>query len=178
VSASIVVHSAQAIVSASIVLHSAFCFAMVQIVWEPAHGACRPDGQDYSEAETYIMPDSIDPGRNRCVSEKSQRAHDVALALTARVNYTITGPPKPGTLYVGTCEDISFLPSPLGRRPTPFRCWCYVRCVRCVLRSVMISRGRGWPAQHCNNFEQSMLMCLGLDSPPDEGISIIPTIFP
>jgi hypothetical protein len=83
------------------------------------------------------MPDSIDPGRNRCVSEKSQRAHDVALALTARVNYTITGPPKPGTLYVGTCEDISFLPSPLGRRPTPFRCWCYVRCVRCVLRIVI-----------------------------------------
>ena len=174
-SASIVLHSAQTLAFCVPRSDVCVCFAMVKVVWAPAHGACPPDGQDCSEAETYFMPDSIAPGRNRCVSATSQLAHDVAIALTARVNYTTTGPPKPGTLYVGTSADICFLPSPLGARPTPFRCWCYVRC---VLRIVMISRGRGWPAQHCNNFEQSMLMCLGLDSHPDEDFSIILFIFP
>jgi len=140
-------------------------------VWSPAHGACPPAGQHCSAAETYFTPGSIDPGRNMCVSATSVKANAVALALAARVDYTTTGPPKPGTLYVGACSDISFLPSPLGTRPTPFRCWCYVQC---VWRIVMISRGRGWPAQHCNNFEQSMLLCLGLD----EDFSIIPSIFP
>ena len=141
-------------------------------VWAPAHGACPPDGQDCSEAGTYFMPETSSRERTSLgVSATSVVANDVALALTARVDYTITGPPEPGTLYVGACSDISFLPSPLGTRPTPFRCWCYVQC---DWRSVMISRGRGWPAQHCNYFEQSMLLCLGLD----EDFSIIPSIFP
>jgi hypothetical protein len=141
-------------------------------VWVPAHGACPPDGQDCSEAGTYFMPETLYRERaSHGVSATSVVADDVAIALTARVDYTITGPPKPGTLYVGACSDISFLPSPLGTRPTPFRCWCYVHC---VWRIVMISRGWGWPAQHGNNFAQSVLLCLGLD----EDISIIPSIFP
>jgi hypothetical protein len=176
-------------VSVSIVLHSAqtvafcvplsdvcvLCFAMVRVVWSPDHGACPLAGQHCSEAETYITPGSIDPGRNRCVSATTALAKDLALALAERVDYTTTGPPTPGTLHVGTSGDISFLPSLLGTHPTPFRCWCYVRC---VLRIMMISRGRGWPAQHRNNFKQSMLMCPGLDSHPDEDFSIIPSIFP
>jgi hypothetical protein len=90
---------------------------MVKVVWSPAHGACPPTGQHCSEAKTYITPGSIDPGRNKCVSATAAPANDVALALAERVDYTTTGPPKPGTLYVGTSGDFSFLPSLLGTHP-------------------------------------------------------------
>ncbi len=90
---------------------------MVQIVWSPDYGVCPHAEQLRSEAGMFFTQGSRALDCDTCVQATTEQAKHVALALRERVDYTITGPPYPGILYVGTSEDISFLPSLVGTHP-------------------------------------------------------------